>query len=224
MGGMSFDTQVFSDPHWWISQAFAFIALICFVWGWLIKNKVRMMLLIGIASAALAASAPWLGNHSLAILFGLAAVRNFVFAYLDNRIVKGKFVAPWLKYFFAGVFAVCTITASTLILTVFRDVVKVHSVWLEVLICLTLLGLIVGNVLKGTLVMRVSFMANRSFNIINHVYFNSIISVIIAAFAICSNLVYYIKEFIIKLRKRKQQANKPQAESETLADASETEK
>jgi hypothetical protein len=197
----------FSSGLWWISQVFAFIALVCFVWGWQIKNKVKMMVLIGIASTALAASAPFLGNVSLAVLFGLAAVRNFVFAYLDHRVAKGKHVAKWLPYFFAGIFAVATITASVLFMTVpfLRRYVAFggNGWWLELLIMITLLGLIVGNILKGTNLMRVSFVANRVFNIINHLYFGNLIAVIIATLSIGSNLVFYCRQLYAWYKKRK---------------------
>jgi len=188
------------NPLWWVSQIFAFIALVCFLWGWQIKNKMRMMTLIGIASAALAASASFLGNFSLGVLFGLAAVRNFVFAYLELRVSKGKHVAKWLTYMFAGIFAFCTITATILLVHVIK--VDIHSIWLEWFICATLLGLILGNILKGTNVMRVSFILNRAFNIINHIYFVNLISVIIAALAIGSNFVYYIRLFVAWIRQR----------------------
>ncbi|MCL2629925.1 MAG: YgjV family protein [Firmicutes bacterium] len=195
----------FSNPMWWASQVFAFFALIFFVWGWQIKDKVKMMTLIGLASISLAASAPFLGNWSLAVLFGLAAIRNFVFAYIDSRAKKGIVYGKWVTYLFATIFAVATITATTLILTVFKDSIKVHSVWLEILICGTLLGLILGNVLAGTHLMRWSFVANRAFNIVNHVFFGNIIAVVIAGLSISSNLVFYLRQIIAYVKKRKNQ-------------------
>jgi len=195
-----------NNPVWWVSQVFALIALITFVWGWQIKNKVRMMTLIGIASTALVISAVLLGNFSLGVLFGLAAIRNFVFAYLDWRKAKGKYVAHWLSYFFAVIFAISTITASTLFMTVpyLRQYVAViggrRAIWLEFFIMITLLGLILGNILKGTNLMRVSFVLNRIFNIINHVYFANLIAVIIATLSIGSNLIYYLRMLIRKIR------------------------
>jgi hypothetical protein len=126
-------------------------------------------------------------------------------------------VAKWLPYFFAAVFAAATI-GSTIWLVHFTPefakswfevngelVFRLKSVdaWLEWLICLTLLGLIVGNILKGTALMRCSFIANRVFNIINHVHFANIIAVIIAIAAIGSNIVFYIREFIAWLKERK---------------------
>ena len=189
---------------WWVSQIFALIALISFIWGWQIKNKVRMMVLIGIASTALVVSAAFLGNFSLAVLFGLAAIRNFVFAYLDWRIAKGKPTAKWLTYFFAGVFAVSTVTASMLFIFVptLRQFVAFNGTawWLELLIMVTLLGLILGNILKGTNLMRVSFMLNRVFNIISHVYFLNLIGVIIASMSIGSNIVYYSRMLVRRIK------------------------
>jgi len=192
------------NPLWWTSQAFAFVALVAFVWGWQIKNKVRMMILIGIASLALAASAPFLGNYSLAVLFGLAAIRNFVFAYIDWRALNGMDakVKKTLTYSFAGVFAVCTIVASVLFMTLWPD--KCHSWWLELCICITLLGLILGNILKGTHLMRLSFVSNRVFNIINHIHFINLIAIIIAALSIGSNLVFYLRMLISYIKKRGQ--------------------
>ena len=196
-------SSYFNDPMWWVSQGFAFLALIFFVWGWQIKNKTKMMVLIGLASTALAASAPFLGNYSLAVLFGLAAIRNFVFAYLDWRVSKEKHVAKWLPYFFAVIFAVSTITATVLFVTIWRSVIM--AVWLELLICVTLLGLIVGNILKGTNLMRVSFVANRVFNIINHIYFANVIAVVIASLSIGSNIVFYIRQLIAWAKKPKEE-------------------
>jgi len=193
-----------NNPVWWTSQVFALIALITFVWGWQIKNKVRMMTLIGIASTALVISASLLQNFSLGVLFGLAAVRNFVFAYLDWRKAKGKPVANWLPYAFAGVFAASTITASLCFIFVpdLRQFIAFNGTawWLELFIMVTLLGLILGNILKGTNLMRVSFVLNRVFNIISHIYFANLIAVIIATLSIGSNLVYYLRMLIRKIR------------------------
>ena len=101
---------------------------------------------------------------------------------------------------FACVFAASTITVTALLW---------HTgiaLWLEVLICVTLLGLIYGNIRKGTDLMRVSFIANRSFNIINHIYFNNVIEVIIAVAAIGPNIVFYIRQFVAWKKAQKSQA------------------
>ena len=215
-----------NNPVWWVSQVFALIALITFVWGWQIKNKVKMMTLIGIASTALVISASLLGNFSLGVLFGLAAVRNFVFAYLDWRKSKGKHVANWLPYLFAAIFAASTITASLLFISVpsLRRYIAFDGTawWLELCIMLTLLGLILGNILKGTNLMRVSFVLNRIFNIINHVYFLNLIAVIIATLSIGSNIVYYIRMLITQIKKPKQPApteEEPAEQTQDLATA-----
>jgi len=187
----------FNDPLWLASQAFAILALIFSVWAFQVKKKIKLMVLTGLFSMFLAISASFLANYSLAVLFGLAAIRNFVFSYLDWRVKVGKKVPKWLPYSFAVIFAATTITATALLWHTGM------ALWLEVMICLTLLGLIVGNVQKGTNLMRCSFMANRSFNIINHVYFSNIIAVVIAIAAITSNVVFYIRQWI-KARGKKQ--------------------
>ena len=188
------------NPLWWISQAFAAVALVAFLWGWSIKNKIKMMILIGIASAALAISASFLTNFSLGFLFGLAAVRNFVFAYLDTQAKKGKVVKKQTQYIWAGIFAVSTIAVTILFLTIWD--MYIYYWWLETFICVTLLGLIVGNILTGTNLMRISFMANRAFNIVNHILFANLISIIIAALAIGSNIIYYIRMWAEKIKSR----------------------
>lgn len=155
------------------------------------------MTLIGVASTALAISAPFLQNYSLGVLFGLAAIRNFVFAYLDWRVSKGKQVAKWLPYTFAGFFAIATIVST---------VILAHTgmaYWLEWLICVTLLGLILGNILKGTNLMRVSFIMNRVFNIINHLYFGNLVAVIVAVCAIVSGVLYYVRMLRTHMRGKK---------------------
>jgi predicted membrane protein len=96
------------------------------------------------------------------------------------------------------VFAAATITATALLWHTGM------ALWLELLICITLLGLIVGNILKGTNLMRVSFIANRVFNIFNHIYFANLIAIIIAVLAIVSNIVYYIRALVAWIKKRKQ--------------------
>jgi len=166
------------------------------VWAFQVKKKIKLLLLTGIFSMFLAISASFLANYTLAVLFGLAAIRNYVFCYLDWRVSKGKKVSKWLQYSFAVVFAVATITATSMLWHFGM------ALWLEVFICLTLLGLIVGNILPGTNLMRVSFIANRAFNIVNHVYFNNIIAVVIAVCAIGSNVIYYIRQLVIWLKKR----------------------
>jgi len=195
--------QGFSNPLWWVSQVFALIALVFFVWGWQIKNKITVMVLIGFASISLVVSAGFLENFSLSVLFGLAAIRNFVFAYLDWRTSKNRALPKWINYTFAGVFATLTITASVLFMTVLTPYVRIHSWWLEMLICVTLLGLIAGNVFKGTNLMRISFVLNRTFNIINYIFFANLIAIIVASISIGSILVYYIREFIAHNEKRK---------------------
>ena len=202
-GGSSLDIN-FSDPLWIVSQIFAFFALVLSIWAWQVKNKIRMMLLVGLFSLFLAISATFLENYSLGVLFGLAAIRNFVFCYLDWRVSKGKNVFKWLPYIFAGIFAVSTMTATALLWHTGM------ALWLELLICVTLLGLIIGNVRKGTDLMRVSFIANRSFNIINHVYFNNAVAVVIAIAAIGSNVVFYARQLAAWLHNRKNQTPAPQ--------------
>lgn len=185
------------DPLWLASQFFAFWALIFSVWAWQVKNKIKLMFLVGMFSMFLAVSASFLSNWSLGALFGLAAIRNYVFCYIDWRISKGRYVAQWVPYAFAGVFAICTIIATALLWHTGM------ALWLELLICLTLLGLIYGNIQKGTDLMRVSFIFNRLFNIINHIYFNNVIAVIIAVLAISSNIVFYIRQYIAWKKERK---------------------
>jgi len=196
----------YEEPMWVVSQVFAFFALIFTIWAWQVKNKVRMMMLVGLFSMFLAFSATLLANFTLGVLFGLAAIRNFVFCYLDMKVEQGITVPKRIPYTWAVAFATATI-ASTLVL-VYIIQVPTYGAWLEWLICATLLGLIVGNVMEGTVIMRVSFMSNRVFNIINHAYFNNVIAVIIAVCAIGSNLVFYLRQLIawMKARRRTQTA------------------
>ena len=191
--------------QWYVSQFFAFFAFIFSVWSWQVKNKVRMMFLVGTFSAFLVLSAFFLGNYTLALLFGLAAIRNYVFCFLDWRVSKGKHVAKWLPYMFAVIFAVSTIVSTIILVHIVQ--VRTYGAWLEWLIFLTLLGLIIGNILKGTNLMRFSFIANRIFNIINHAYFANIIAVFIAICAILSNVVFYIRQWVSSLKERKNVEN-----------------
>jgi len=188
------------DPIWIASQVFAFLALIFAIWAFQVKAKIKLLLLTGVFSTFLAVSASLLENYTLGVLFGLAAIRNYVFMYVDMRIAKGKVVKKWIHYGLAIVFAVLTIGATIVLVYIIQ--VPTRGAWLEWLICATLLGLIVGNVLEGTNLMRVSFVANRVFNIINHVYFNNIIAVVIAVSAIGSNAVYYTRMLVSWLKKR----------------------
>ena len=208
----------FHDPIWIISQIFAFFALITMFWSFQIKNKIKMMVLLGLGTMFLAFSAVFLENYTLTVLFGIAAVRNYVFSYIDWRISKGKYVAKWVPYFFAGVFIVSTV-ASTVIL-VYIIQVPIVGAWLEWLICITLIGLIIGNILEGTNLMRISFVVNRVFNIINHAYFNNAIAVIIATLTISSNIIFYIRQLIAWLKERK--AAKLESEKEEVDDPEKT--
>ena len=210
---MTIDFQ-FDNPLWWTSQAFSFVALVFMVWSFQVKNKIILMLMLGLGTTFLAGSAAFLGNYTLAVLFGLAAVRNYVFSYLDWRVAKEKYVPKGLNYFFAGVFTVATIASTVVLVHIMQ--VATYGAWLEWLICVTLIGLIIGNVLKGTNLMRLSFVANRAFNIINHVYFNNAIAVIIATLAIISNAVYYIRLLIEWLKKRREAKLQSEEEEETL--------
>jgi hypothetical protein len=192
------------QPLWIVSQVFAFFALIFTIWAWQVKNKVRMMMLVGLFSMFLAFSAALLANFTLGVLFGLAAVRNFVFCYLDMKAAQGVYIPKRIPYAWAVAFATATITSTVVLVYVIQ--VPTYGAWLEWLICATLLGLIIGNVLAGTNLMRVSFISNRLFNIINHAHFNNIIAVIIAICAIGSNVVFYIRELVARMREKSKEA------------------
>jgi len=182
------------NPMWITSQVFAFFALITMFWSFQIKNKLKMMLLLGLGTTFLAVSAALLGNWTLTFLFGLASVRNYVFCYFEWRGVVGRAVPRKIWTLMGVVFVLATL-ATTIVLVHIAQV-RIHSVWLEWLICLTLIGLIVGNVLEGdTHTMRISFVFNRIFNIINHAYFLNVISVIIACLTISSNIIFYLRLF-----------------------------
>jgi len=193
----------FSDPLWIISQIFAFLALIFSIWSFQVKSKIKLLFLIGTFSVFLAISASFLENYTLGVLFGLAGIRNFVFCYIDWRISKGVKVPRWISYMFAAIFAIATITSTVVLVYIFQ--VDTAGIWLEWMICLTLLGLILGNILEGTNLMRCSFIANRVFNLVNHIYFDNAIAVIIAVAAIASNIIYYIRMLFAWLKERKKE-------------------
>ena len=195
----------FSDPLWIISQIFAFLALIFSIWSFQVKSKIKLLFLIGTFSVFLAISASFLENYTLGVLFGLAGIRNFVFCFIDWRISKGTKVPRWISYAFAVVFATATITSTIVLVYIVQ--VRTAGIWLEWLICLTLLGLIVGNILEGTNLMRCSFIANRVFNLINHIYFVNVIAVIIAVAAIASNIIYYIRMLIEWIQKKRKETH-----------------
>ena len=189
------------ESTWWISQVFAFLALIVMFWSFQIKDKLKMMLLLGLGTTFLAVSASFLGNWTLTVLFALASVRNYVFCYFEWRALVEKPVARWWWYFFAGVFISGTVGSTIVLVHIMQ--VPVSGVWVEWLICITLIGLIIGNVITGTNLMRLSFVANRTFNIINHWYFYNVIAVIIACLTISSNLIFYIRMFFAWNKERK---------------------
>lgn len=192
------------SPMWRLSQVFALFAWIFSVWSWQMKDKVKCLFLVGMFSWLLVVSAALLGNWTLAILFGLAAVRNFVFCYFDWRGRRGREVARKWYVVFAWIFAISTFGSTILLLHVFPalDIMHVptYAIWLEWLICITLLGLIVGNILQGTALMRWSFIFNRVFNIVNHAYFANVIAVFIAVAAILSNLLFFARMAIEKAK------------------------
>jgi hypothetical protein len=191
------------NPIWIVSQVFAFFALVTMFWSFQIREKLRMMLLLGLGTSFLAISAAFLDNWTLAVLFGIASMRNFVFCYFEWRGLKNRAVPKWLWYFFAFVFIGATVASTIILVHVVQ--VPVHSAWLEWCICLTLIGLVVGNVIAGTHLMRVSFVANRVFNIINHWYFSNIIAIFIACMTIFSNLLFYTRAFVGWIKSRRKQ-------------------
>ncbi|MCL2560095.1 MAG: YgjV family protein [Turicibacter sp.] len=183
------------NPMWMASQVFAFFSLITMFWSFQIRNKLKMMLLLGLGTTFLAVSAALLDNWTLTVLFGIASIRNYVFCYFEWRQLKDRPVPRSIWKLFGGIFIIVTV-ASTLILVHIMQV-RIHSVWLEWLICGTLIGLIIGNVLEGdTHCMRISFIFNRIFNIINHAYFFNVIAVIIACLTISSNLIFYLRQLM----------------------------
>ena len=76
--------------RWQVSQFFAFLSLIAMFWSFQIKNKLRMMLLNGLGTSSLVISAALLGNWTLAVLFGQASIRNYVFCYFEWRTIKER--------------------------------------------------------------------------------------------------------------------------------------
>ena len=184
----------FEEPRWIVSQIFAVIAFVFTIWAWQVSNKIKVLLLVGIFSTALAVSASLLGNFTLGVLFGLAAIRNYVFCYLDWLDSKERFVPNWVRNGFAALFIILTVGSTVLLVHIIQ--VQTYGAWLEWMICITLIGLVIGNIQTGTDLMRVSFIANRVFNIINHIYFNNVVAVAIATSAIGSNIIYYIRMLI----------------------------
>ncbi|MCL2215517.1 MAG: YgjV family protein [Defluviitaleaceae bacterium] len=194
-----------SSPIWIVSQIFAFIALVFMVWSFQCKKKLKVMLLLGFGTFFLAVSASFLGNWTLAALFAQASVRNYVFWFFDWRVDRGIHVPR--KYYNVAAVIFSTLIVATTIYLVHILQVPTSGVVIEWFIAATLVGLTIGNVLKGQNVMRLSFVVNRMFNIVNHVYFLNAIAVIIAAMAIGSNGVYYIRLLVSWLKNR----NKEQA-------------
>ena len=189
-------------PVWWVSQFFAFLALIVMFWSFQIKDKLRMMLLLGLGTTFLAVSAAFLGNWTLTVLFAVASVRNYVFCYFEWRALVKRPVKRWWWWFFAAVFISATVGSTVFLVHVVQ--VEVSGIWVEWMICITLIGLIIGNVISGTVLMRASFVANRTFNIINHWYFANVIAVIIACLTISSNIIYLGRVFFAWNRERKE--------------------
>jgi len=194
------------NPTWITSQVFAFFALITMFWSFQIKDKLKMMLLLGLGTTFLAVSAAFLDNWTLTVLFAIASVRNYVFCFFEWRKLKERPVARWWWWFFAGVFITATVGSTSILVHLVG--VPIHSVWLEWCICLTLIGLIIGNVISGTDLMRISFVANRTFNIINHWHFSNIIAVFIACMTISSNIIFYIRQLSTWLKARKAEGAK----------------
>ena len=186
---------------WIISQVFAFIALVFMVWSFQCKEKLNVMLLLGFGTFFLALSAAPLGNWTLASLFLQASVRNYVFFFFDWRVKRGIHV-PRMYYNVAAVIFSTLIVFST-ILFVHIMQVPITNYVVEWCIAATLVGLTIGNVLNGQNVMRLSFVVNRMFNIYNHIFFLNAIAVIIAALAIGSNGIYYLRMLAAWNKKRK---------------------
>lgn len=214
------------DRTWIASQTFAFFALITMFWSFQIKDKLKMMLLLGLGTTFLSISAALLGNWTLTFSFAIASVRNYVFCYFEWRGIKERPVAKKVWYLWAGIFITATLGATVTLVyfghlipglsdphaypvNPFAYGVNRHSNWLEWMISLTLVGLIIGNVTPGTDLMRISFVANRTFNIINHWHFVNVIAVFIACMTISSNIIFYIRQLVawrIRVKKERRAA------------------
>jgi len=186
-------------PIWIVSQIFAFIALVFMVWSFQCKKKLKVMLLLGFGTFFLAVSAAFLENWTLAALFLQASVRNYVFWFFDWRVERGIHVPRKYYNTFAVIFSTLIVISTIYLVHILQ--VDTSGVVIEWFICLTLIGLTIGNVLKGQNVMRLSFVVNRVFNIYNHVFFGNAIAVIIAALAIGSNGIYYLRMLIAWIKK-----------------------
>jgi len=196
-----------SNPMWILSQVLAFIALAFMVFSFQCKEKLRMMLLLGFGTFFLALSAAPLQNWVLASLFMQASIRNYVFFFFDLRVKRGIHV-PRTYYKVAAIIFSAAIIASTIIMVHIMQVPHTN-LFVEWCIAATLIGLTIGNVLKGQNVMRLSFVVNRLFNIYNHIYFLNAIAVIIAGLAIGSNVIYYFRVFMAWRRGENMMAESP---------------
>lgn len=180
-------------PLWITSQVLAVFALICAMWAFQIKSKKLTLLMIAIACVFNSTSSAFINNWVVASMLAVSVIRCFIFAYLEHRKEKGKYVSEKLTFVLMLVFML-----ATCILVAFF-----WSWWFDFVLLAASLGTIYGNRAKGIHAMRITCLCYDTLVIVNHIVFFNIVGIIMQILIVSSSIVFYIRYFANK-RKQKE--------------------
>lgn len=176
-----FDIEVTS--LWIASQVFACAGLICIVYAYQVKDKVKTLVGIGIASLFGVVSFALLGNWVVVMLVFFAAIRCFVFAHIEKRNESGNPMNRRTSFFIMLGFMLLTIIAVAI----------VREWWFDWILLLASCFLIYGNWAEGIHMIRISGLVYAFLAIINHVIVGNLVAIIIEVFAAVSIILFYVK-------------------------------
>ena len=177
-----------SLPLWIIAQGILFVAIVLQVYAFQVRNKKKTLILAGLFSACTAVSSALLLNWVVFSLMTAAAVRNFVFAYLEHRKTTGKVTPQWvLRLLLVFFFVAFTV-----------PVVFTHVWWLDWVLLAATLIIVYGTYANGIHIFRFGFVSFNSFLIVNHIVFFNIVGIIQSVLVISSIAVFYVRVFVKK--------------------------
>jgi len=177
-----------NDGIWVASQCVGFVALALCVWALQIKDKPKMLIVNGIACSVICASLALLQNWVVLAILAVAAIRSFIYAYIEILRRRGKKIPTWLPY----VIMVALMIATAV------PVVFTWNLWVDWVLMGISLVVIYGTVTKEIHIFRVSLLIYGGFAIVNHVYFDNIIGMVTESVQILAILVFYAMFFFAK--------------------------
>jgi hypothetical protein len=175
---------------WIASQISGFVCVAFSMYAFQIKRKANTILAIGIANIFLATSLALLQNWVVFSLISVAAIRSFVFYFIELRAEKGKEIKPVISFLLMIIFMIISII----------PVIFTQTWWFDWVLLGCSLFIIFGNWAKGIHLFRLGCMSYDSLVVVNHIKYFNIIGLIQSALLVGAVIVFYIRFFLTRRR------------------------